>query len=170
MRLPQFAVPTSTESRENTGGCRPLYGRSVPFDAATLKILYPTHADYVEKVRAATAAALNAGIMVPADAALTMKAAEAAPIPDALPGLPAARPCTSRRVITLHFPRRSRGRTVTAVRVKVGNRRTVTVRSRSLRVPLIGTSAGTVGVRVTLRLKGGRQVSTVRRFKTCAAS
>jgi len=167
VRLPQFEVPTSNESRENTGRCKALYGRSVPFGEATLKLLYPTHEDYVGKVKAASAAAIRAGILVDADAAATVKAAEAAPVPVAQPG-PKPRACTSRRVVTLRFPRSVKGRRVTSVRVRVSGRRAVRVRARSLRVTFAGVPAGTVRVRVTLNLRGGRTVSTVRRFRTCA--
>lgn len=167
VRLPQFAVATSNESRENTGRCKALYGRSVPFGRDTLKLLYPTHDSYVEQVRAASAAAIGAGILTPADAAQTLRDAQAAPVPEPQPSAP-ARACRSRRVVTFRFPRSVKGRRVTSVRVRVSGRKAVRVRSRSLRVPLVGAPAGIVRVRVTLNLRGGKTKTTVRRFRTCA--
>lgn len=171
VRLPQMEVPTSTESRENTGRCKALYGRSVPFGQDTLRLLYPTHEDYVGKVRAASAAAVEAGILLPADAVATVRAADAAPVPEPRPAAAVATPrrCTSRRVITLRFPRRAQGRTVTGVRVEVTGRRAVRTRSRTLRVPLLGRPASKVRIRTTLTLRGGKTVSTLRTFRTCVA-
>lgn len=168
VRLPAMDVPISTESRENTGACKALYGRSVPFGPDVLRLLYPTHADYVAKVRAAATRALATGVIVPDDAAQTVRDADAAPVPTAA----AARACGSRRVVVLRFPRRVDGRAVRRVTVKVGSRAAVRVRvrSRTLRVPLVGHPAHTVVVKVTLRLAGGRSVTSVRRFRTCAPS
>ncbi len=163
VRLPQFDVPVANDSRENTGRCKALYGRSVPFGAGLLRTLYPTHADYVAKVQAATRTALASGVIVPADAALTIAAAKASPFPMPLP----AQTCTRGRLVTLHFPRRARGRAVTRVRVKVAGRRKLVVRDEVLRLPLVGIRTKRVKVRITLALRGGRTIKTVRRFRTC---
>lgn len=45
-----------------------IFGTTVPFSAATLKALYPTHADFVKKWDAATAALVRQGYLLPADA------------------------------------------------------------------------------------------------------
>lgn len=72
IRLAEHAVPTALNSGANTGDrfCR-LYGAHQPFDDATLADLYPTHRDYVEKVSAATWANVEAGYVLPRDAAAT---------------------------------------------------------------------------------------------------
>ncbi|MCJ7436991.1 MAG: hypothetical protein MUP97_04415 [Acidimicrobiia bacterium] len=56
IRTPLVEAPIATLSSEGaTGGtfCR-VFGTTVPFDAATLSSLYPTHADYVAKFNQAT--------------------------------------------------------------------------------------------------------------------
>jgi hypothetical protein len=81
LRLPAVAVPTA---RYETGGdakCPGGSGYSNPFPTAQLMQLYPTHAAYVGKVKAAAAEAVKAGFLLPADAEATVAAAEAAPVP-----------------------------------------------------------------------------------------
>lgn len=70
IRLPQFAVPTATNTGVNSGpeACRP-YGTFQPFDDATLRTLYPGHMTYVTQVIEATLDNLKAGFIVPEDAA-----------------------------------------------------------------------------------------------------
>jgi hypothetical protein len=68
IRLAEIAVPVARESAEACG----LGGTHVPFDAATINRLYPSHADYVRKVTAASEAAVKAGFLLPADAAQTI--------------------------------------------------------------------------------------------------
>ena len=46
IRLAEIAVPVANESAQGCG----LGGTHLPFEAATLNRLYPTHADYVAKV------------------------------------------------------------------------------------------------------------------------
>ncbi|SUS03371.1 conserved exported hypothetical protein [uncultured Defluviicoccus sp.] len=77
IRLAEFAVPTSLSTRENTGNtfCF-LYGRYEPFPDEVIKQLYPTHADYVAKVKTQTAANVKAGYIQPADAQRTVARAE----------------------------------------------------------------------------------------------
>lgn len=58
-----------------------LFGSTDMLDAATLRSLYPTHNDYVVKVTAATYDAVNAGTLLPEDAALVIAAAMEANIP-----------------------------------------------------------------------------------------
>ncbi|MES2719354.1 MAG: alpha/beta hydrolase domain-containing protein [Pseudomonadota bacterium] len=69
IRLPEQAVPTGTNSRENPGGsfCS-LYGSYKAFDATTLRELYRSEADYLTKFDAATAAAIKSGVLLEDDA------------------------------------------------------------------------------------------------------
>lgn len=167
VRLPQFEVPTATNSRDNTGQCKALYGRSVPFSAQRLHVLYPTHADYVAKVQDATAAAVRSGILVDADAGTTLATARSAPTPD----LPSRLFCTAPRVVTLNFPKRVAHRDVVSVRVVVGNRRPMRVRSSKLNVSLAGFGfSGAVPVRIDLRRAGARTRTLHKRFRTCIST
>ena len=61
-------MPVAKESAELCG----LGGTHVPFDAATLNQLYPTHADYVAKVTKVSQDLVKAGFLLPADAAQTI--------------------------------------------------------------------------------------------------
>lgn len=64
IRLAEIAAPVARESAELCG----LGGTHVPFDAETVNRLYPTHADYVSKVTAASRAAVAGRFLLPADA------------------------------------------------------------------------------------------------------
>jgi hypothetical protein len=78
-------VPLATLSGlGQTGGafCS-IFGTTLPFDAETLAALYPTHAAYVAAVNDATDAAVEAGHIRPADAALIKQAAEELELPPA---------------------------------------------------------------------------------------
>ncbi len=72
IRLAEVDAPVALESGELCG----LGGTHVPFDTATVKKLYPTHAAYVAKVTAASNAAVKAGFLLRADAAQTIDAAK----------------------------------------------------------------------------------------------
>jgi alpha/beta hydrolase family protein len=72
IRLAEIAVPVAKESAELCG----LGGTHVPFDAATLNALYPTHADYVGKVTKVSNDLVKAGFLLPADAAQTIDKAK----------------------------------------------------------------------------------------------
>ena len=79
IRTPLVDVPIATLRGDgNNGGtfCT-LFGSTVPFSAATLASLYPTHADYVAKFDAAAERALRAGFLRAADVK-NLKAAAAA--------------------------------------------------------------------------------------------
>jgi len=69
IRLSQVAAPTALNTGDNAGQtfCV-LFGTHVPFDAPTLRRLYPTHASYVRGVVAADAVNLRAGYLLSADA------------------------------------------------------------------------------------------------------
>jgi hypothetical protein len=77
IRLAAVEAPTATNTGINTGSsfCR-LYGSYVPFDAATIRSLYPTHGDYLVKVRETVRANVEAGYILEHDAAETLRQAE----------------------------------------------------------------------------------------------
>jgi hypothetical protein len=58
-----------------------LRGFAVPFDDATLRALYPTHDDYLEKFGAATDAAVDAGVLLDRDAEVGLREARSAEVP-----------------------------------------------------------------------------------------
>jgi Alpha/beta hydrolase domain len=77
IRLSQIAVPTATNTGENgplTNMCRYL-GSYVPFDADTLKALYPDHQTYVDLVIEATRKNKSHGFIDRADAEETIREA-----------------------------------------------------------------------------------------------
>lgn len=78
LRLPPVDVPVA---RYASGACQ-LFGVTIPLPPTTLRTLYPTHDDYVAKMRAATQKAVAEGILLPADAADLMRRAERSLIPD----------------------------------------------------------------------------------------
>jgi Alpha/beta hydrolase domain len=70
VRLPQLDVPMATHTSVGNAGpgpC-PVAGVSLPFDAATLGALYPTHGAYVSQFAHATNALRRAGFLLPLDA------------------------------------------------------------------------------------------------------
>jgi len=83
-RTPAVDVPIATLTGERPPGdaifCS-LFGRTVPFDAATLRGLYPTHDDYVAKVQAAADEAVDAGFISTTDADAFVAAAEKSVVP-----------------------------------------------------------------------------------------
>lgn len=78
IRLAEHAVPTAKNTGMNSGSnnfCF-LYGSHEPFDAATLKALYPSHGAYVDAVRAVAEQNVRDGYILPEAAAATIRAAE----------------------------------------------------------------------------------------------
>lgn len=77
IRLSEFEVATALQSRDNAGNsfCF-LYGRYEPFSDALINQLYPTHAAYVNAVKAKNAENLKAGYIQAADAARSNRRAE----------------------------------------------------------------------------------------------
>jgi hypothetical protein len=77
IRLAAIAVPIAVNTGQNSGPgfCR-LYGSHVDFDQAKLASRYPTHAAYVEKVRAVTERNLKAGYILKPEADATIHKAE----------------------------------------------------------------------------------------------
>jgi hypothetical protein len=84
VRTAAVDVPTAILSGVSSSGggilCS-LFGSTTPLSTAQLTSLYPTHADYVDKVKAATSKAQQAGFILPADAQLIAQEADAAPVP-----------------------------------------------------------------------------------------
>ncbi|GIP59540.1 alpha/beta hydrolase domain-containing protein [Paenibacillus woosongensis] len=86
VRLAELEVPIARYAVSPVYG---LGGFTIPFTAEQLKKLYPTHDDYVAKVKAAAEAAEKAGVILPYRADEYIRAAKAAPIPTpAMPDLP----------------------------------------------------------------------------------
>lgn len=90
LRLPEIDVPIATYGIDNstTGSLEFLdlfacttSGSTEPFTATRLGTLYPTHADYVNKYKAAADRALAAGYLLPADHAKALQEAILAPVP-----------------------------------------------------------------------------------------
>jgi hypothetical protein len=91
IRTPYVDVPTATLSAYGQPGSMEtfsnnaesfcfLFGTTTLFDAARLKSLYPTHADYVAKVAASADAAVAQGFLLEPDAALIKRAAQASTV------------------------------------------------------------------------------------------
>ena len=79
VRTPFVDVPIATLRGDgNAGGsfCY-LFGGTVPFDAATLASLYPSHDNYVARFDKATDAAVRRGFVLPEDAEKLKDAAAA---------------------------------------------------------------------------------------------
>ena len=85
IELSQHAVPTATNTGQNenldgagAGGERNcgLMGSYIAWDEARLSTLYPTHADYVAKVKEVTAKNLKVAYILKADADATIAEAE----------------------------------------------------------------------------------------------
>ena len=76
IRLAHMQVPTA---RANGSECG-LVGAWAPFDTRQLQGLYPSHDAYVAKVKAAVAATVAAGLVLPEDATETIAEAEASVI------------------------------------------------------------------------------------------
>jgi hypothetical protein len=88
IRLPEMDAAIATNNYKNSGAggainalACPFLGNTVPFDAATLEALYPTHQDYVSQFTTSANAALNAGFLLRADYDEAVAAAQAAQVP-----------------------------------------------------------------------------------------
>jgi hypothetical protein len=85
IRTPAVEAPISVLTGEAAPGgsvlCM-LFGQTIPFDAATLAELYPTHQDYVDAVTESAEEAVDAGFLLPVDADDVIAAAEEAPVPE----------------------------------------------------------------------------------------
>jgi hypothetical protein len=79
VRLPELEAPIAQYTF--SGALNDYFGKKVSFPAAELKALYPTHADYVEKVSTAATAAERAGVIPPYRVKEYVKAAQDAAIP-----------------------------------------------------------------------------------------
>jgi hypothetical protein len=84
VRSAQADVPTETltgESDQAKSVICSLFGATTPYPPAKLAALYPTHQAYVDKVKAATQQAVDAGHILAADQAAIVAAADAAKVP-----------------------------------------------------------------------------------------
>jgi len=90
IRTPQVDVPVATLSGLGQTGAAfcGLFGTTVPFDAATLAGLYPTHDAYVSAVMNATRTAVRAGFILKADRPAIRAAATASDIGSRGPSCP----------------------------------------------------------------------------------
>ena len=79
VRLPAIEVPTATYTGDGFG-CGPTLGKTVPFTDAQLDELYPTHDGYVAAVADAAARAVEAGVLLPADAGEIVALAESSAV------------------------------------------------------------------------------------------
>lgn len=79
LRLPPIEVPVATYAARECGG---LFGETRQFDQATLDERYPSHADYVEQMEAATKEAQKAGWLLEPDAEELLDRARSSPIPE----------------------------------------------------------------------------------------
>jgi hypothetical protein len=82
VRLPDVDVPISSNSGYNAAaGLEALTGSTQPFPSEKLKVLYPSHEDYVEKVTAAAKSAREAGVILPIAERDYIQRAKASSIP-----------------------------------------------------------------------------------------
>jgi hypothetical protein len=86
IRTPDVDVPIALLSGMPASGATggivcSLFGQTVPFTADKLAALYPSHTDYVDKVKASALAARNAGFLLAPEEATMVAEAEAAPVP-----------------------------------------------------------------------------------------
>jgi hypothetical protein len=83
VRTPQVDVPIAAFSgeQESTNVLCAIFGMTTPFDAATLRALYPTHGAFVRKYKKSLRRAVHAGVLLGPDADLMRQWAESAPIP-----------------------------------------------------------------------------------------
>jgi predicted acyl esterase len=100
-------------------------------------------------------------LTLPVATAAAQQAVAAAAVP--------AKACASRRGVTLHVKRGFRSRLRKAT-IMVGGRRVATIRRprSGARVSFQGRRPGTVVVRIVMRLRNGRSVTDVRRYRLCA--
>ncbi|HWD74214.1 MAG TPA: alpha/beta hydrolase domain-containing protein [Solirubrobacteraceae bacterium] len=166
VRLPDEAVPTAASGGQNSGaGCS---GYSIPFTAEVLRDLYPTHADYVAKVKWAAEAAVEADVMVPYDAQQAVDAAAAADIPPGVATGHSAKSCAARRAVSIRIPPTFRRRRVLRARITTaGHRAIITHGGRRVRLVLRRRTGDKVRVRIALRLHGGKRVVQVRAYRMC---
>jgi hypothetical protein len=76
IRLPEHEVPTATSNGDNSGvGFCILYGSHEPFDAVTLRALYPTRDAYVQAFDEAAQRAVRDGFVLPYDGAAARRQA-----------------------------------------------------------------------------------------------
>jgi hypothetical protein len=68
IRMPALAVPTGRHTGFAADGTLSLFGSTEPFDAATLRELYPDHEAYTNAFNAAAKEAVDSGVLLPVQA------------------------------------------------------------------------------------------------------
>ena len=88
LRTPFVDVPTATYSpidasalETDLSGLCPLIGFSIPLSHATLRALYPSHADYLARVTRETNELVHKGFWIAPDAANIVRQAAASDVP-----------------------------------------------------------------------------------------
>ena len=81
VRLPELTVPIARYEAGGDRRCPAGSGYTHPFSPEKLTELYPTHEDYVSKYTSAAQSAVEAGFLLPADAAMAIQEANGASIP-----------------------------------------------------------------------------------------
>jgi hypothetical protein len=84
VRSPDVDVPIATlsgDSTDTSGLFCFIFGNTTPFTPEKLSELYPTHDDYVNKVKASAAATLKAGFVLEPEAMGFVSDAEKAAVP-----------------------------------------------------------------------------------------
>ncbi len=81
VRMPYLEVPTAAHRGESLDDNPDLSGESVPFTAEQLHVLYPDHDTYVGRFDAAVQQAVDAGYVLPRDAARLRADARATDVP-----------------------------------------------------------------------------------------
>lgn len=103
IRVADMAVPTALNTGQNAGpGLCNVRGRTVPFDVATLKTLYPRHSDYVTKVKQATKQNVADGFILQADAEDTVDQADGSIVGS---GFPCGATCRAIQTLRLRTDR-----------------------------------------------------------------
>jgi ABC-2 type transport system ATP-binding protein len=150
-----------------------------PVDVTLPAIVHRFAAGHRIRLVVAGSDAAYRGSPVPAAVTITTDAADPGTLTLPVASAAAQRPvaaaavprgaCASSRGVTLHVRRAFRSRLRKAT-ILVGGRRVGTIRrARSgARVSFAGRRAGTVVVRIRMTLRGGRQVTDVRRYRLCA--
>jgi hypothetical protein len=162
-----YTAPTATDAVDGAvaATCLPASGSQFPADTVTTVTC--TASDAHANRRTATFTVTVGSWVEPVAAALIVTPPQADP-PAATP--PVAPTCTSRRVLTVHVPKRHLGRMVRAVTATIDGHKARVNGSTgrwTVRVDMKGRERMTVAVRLRVRLDGGRRATIARAFRTC---
>jgi hypothetical protein len=83
IQWPDLAAPLATHAAERLGddGTNVLRGSSIPFTAEKISALYPDHATWLAKYKAAVGQLVQTGVILPDDGAAMVAKAEVRPLP-----------------------------------------------------------------------------------------